>query len=182
MLTVVVVVFYLFSSVGLLCEWCCLGDGSSKISLLESTPKGVCYRCVDQLLGIITTCLFGDHVWTKNTKWNCQIHQHGASASLLFCKLVALIIQLYGGYFSSTPFWSSTNVSLSTGHCCERRVLMAVDIFMCFKMDISICGTRLNEDLSSLILQEDVWGLCWTCSKVRRRFSYFFSRKLLNQL
>lgn len=157
---------------------------AAKSAFWKALPKGF---VTDVLINCLasSTCLFGDHVWTKNTRWNCQIHQHGASASLLFCKLVALIIQLYGGYFSSTSFWSSTNVSLSTGHCCERRVLMAVDIFMCFKMDISICGTRLNEDLSSLVLQEDVWGLCWTCSKVRHRFSYFFSRKLLvllNQL
>lgn len=62
---------------------------------------------------------------------------------------------------------------------------MAVDISMCFIMDISMCRAMLNEDFSSLVLQGDVWGLCWTYSKIRLRFTSFLSRKLLvllNQL
>lgn len=70
-------------------------------------------------------CLFGDHVWTKNRGWK-PFHivkytsmvqaQALCSTSSLFCRFVAVIIQLYGGYFSSASFGASINVGLSTGH------------------------------------------------------------------
>lgn len=126
MLTAVVgiEVFHLFSSVGLLCEWCCLGDGSIKISLLKRPHKGVCYLYWSNWLASSPCACLGtmfelkiegeNHSTLSNIPAWCKHKLFVPQA--LFCRFVAVIIQLYGGYFSSASFGASINVGLSTGH------------------------------------------------------------------
>lgn len=141
-------VFHLFFfCIEFVCEWCCLGDGSSKISLLgKGSQMALLPVGVDQKVGIITTCLCREltHVSIKNRGPSpfhivCQTYQCGVSTSSLFCRLVAVMVQLDGGYVCWRPKGCWGKIRLSAGHrCCERRVLMAVEASTCFKMDISI--------------------------------------------
>lgn len=132
-------------------------------------------------------------VWGPCLNWkyrvkiilHCQIYQdQGKLFVLQTCSSDYTVV--WGIFLLSILLvFKKCQIVHGTWLCCERRVLMAVDISMCFKMDISMCRAMLNEDFSSLVLQGDVWGLCWTCSKIRLRFTSFLSRKLLvllNQL